>query len=116
MKTEDFDKLWDLLIINYGGTHNEQKRLSYHYLKEYSVRVVSEAIEKVIRNNRYFPNVNEILAYIPNTQVNESEINEVIPYWMKNPEVCVAQEMSEEEQKEMKELLKEFEGDDDEIH
>lgn len=106
MKIEEFDKLWELLIVNYGGTHNEQKRLTYHYLKNYSAQEAASAIEKTIKNNRYFPNVNEILNYLPNTQFESEEIT---PIWVKHPELCVSKEMSKEEKQEMEELLKEFE-------
>lgn len=34
--------------------------------------------------------------------------NEIIPYWMEHPEVCVSIQLNEEEQKEMDELMKDY--------
>ncbi len=34
--------------------------------------------------------------------------NEIIPYWMEHPEVCVSITLNEEEQKEMDELMKDY--------
>lgn len=43
-----------------------------------------------------------------NKYKNNNKRNEIIPYWMEHPEVCVSEPLSEEEQKEMNELMKDF--------
>ena len=39
---------------------------------------------------------------------NNNKRKEILPYWMEHPEICVSEPLSDEEQKEMDELMKDF--------
>lgn len=43
-----------------------------------------------------------------NNKYKKNKRNEIIPKWMKHPEMCVSIPLSEEEQKEMDELMKDY--------
>ena len=45
---------------------------------------------------------------INSNKYKKNKRNEIIPEWMKHPEMCVSIPLSEEEQKEMNELMKDY--------
>lgn len=55
-----------MLLVNYKSTHDDKQfRLYYECLKDYDEKAVLKAVLETIKNNRYFPNVNEIIVNMP---------------------------------------------------
>ncbi len=90
-----------MLIINYKAKkNNNQLKLYYEALKGYTEKELYEAIIKTIRENKYFPNIHEIVVNIPHIDIQK--FNE----WDKiQPEKL---DKESKEYKELEELLKEF--------
>lgn len=89
-----FNKYWKLLLLNYNqkDTH-DLKLLYYASLKDLKEEYFIKAIETTIKTRRYFPNVCEIRESLNN-----------VPSWF-NQDIK-KEEATEEEAKELKELLK----------
>lgn len=88
-----------MLIINYKEKKDNKKlKLYYEVLKDYPEEELYEAFIKTIRENKYFPNVNEIVVNIPH--INEKKLHS----W----ENIKSEKISAEEKQELEELLKEF--------
>ena len=45
---------------------------------------------------------------INSNKYKKNKIKDVVPYWMEHPEVCVSEELTAEELKEIEEMFKEF--------
>lgn len=84
--------------------HENSKRRIYLNVEKIPTKAADEGAENCskrsasscthnINNNKYKKN---------------KKINEIIPYWMEHPEVCVSISLNEEEQKEMDELMKDY--------
>ena len=94
-----FNKYYNMLILNYKEKKdNKRLRLYYEVLKDYSEEELYKAIIKTIRENKYFPNINEIVTNIPHTDVKKLQSWENIK----------SEKISLEEKQELEEMLKEF--------
>ena len=94
-----FNKYYNMLLLNYKAKKNtNQFKLYYEALKDYTEQELYTAIIKTIRENKYFPNVHEIVVNIPHTNVKKLQTWENIK----------SEKISSEEKKELEEMLKEF--------
>ena len=93
-------KKLDYIIVKFDNS----KRRIYLNTEKIPTKVADEDAENCsnevasncthnINNNKYKKN---------------NKRNEIIPYWMEHPEVCVSNPLNEEEQKEMDELMKDY--------
>lgn len=103
LRLEIFDKYWNILKSNYRDTQHTDFEYKYYYsiFREYKEEDFIKAIKMVLKYKQYFPRVDEIVEYLP--MIDEIS-EEQLPEWFnKNFE---KDEISEEESKEMDELLK----------
>jgi len=94
-----FNIYWKQLLLNYRKKHTQELfKLYYSIFKDFSEKEVKIAFKNAIINQPYFPNVNEICKYLPN------KLEQKLKEWDSIEEEIA----SEEEQEELKELLKDF--------
>ena len=98
MNIKEFSKYWNILKKNYQDkTHNKEELYTYYSIfKDYDEEIFKLAIKEVLLHQKYFPRIDEIFQYIP----------EETPSWF-DKELKV-ESTSDEEQKEMEELLDEL--------
>lgn len=106
MEFNQFKKCWKALLVNYGENNSTsyKEKLLFNRLKKFDYEDVSRAIANVIDNNRYFPNVNEIIHYILENK-NSTIHNQ---NWMKHSELCTITPPTVEEVEEMDLILNEI--------
>ncbi len=87
-----FNKYWKLLLLNYSKKDTQTLHNFYYSMfKSVKEKDFIIAIREAIKNQPYFPNVNEIYRYLPHKIENWENIEKEIT--------------SEEEQKELRKLL-----------
>lgn len=91
------------------------KKLGYIIVKyENSKRRIYLNIEKVPtkvaeeKENCSKKGASSCTHNINNKYKKNNKSNEIIPYWMEHPEVCVSIPLNEEEKKETNELMKDY--------
>lgn len=103
LSKDRFEIYWKLLLLNYNqkNTHEMQQKykLFYSVFKDVEENDFKIAVKKAIQYQQYFPNVNEVYKYLPTT-------SEKIEQKLKDWENIQAEKTSEEEQEELKKLLK----------
>lgn len=101
---EQLEYLWNLMILNYGETHNDlkHKQLFFHFIKKHthSYKQALKVVEDVMEVCRYYPNTFELLSVIPKEDTQEK------PKWF--DEDLKVKTPTEEEQKELDDLIKEL--------
>lgn len=100
MNTKQFIKYWDILKKNYQDkTHNKDELYTYYSIfKDYDEEKFKQAIKQVLKYQKYFPRIDEIVQYLPE--------KEDTPLWFDTtPEDKTP---TKEEEKEMEELLSEI--------
>lgn len=100
MNIKEFAKYWDILKKNYQDkTHNKEELYTYYSIfKDYDGEDFKQAIKQVLKYQKYFPRIDEIVQYLPEKKN--------IPEWFeKEPQDSTP---TEEEKKEMEELLSEI--------
>ena len=103
-----FQKYWKILKRNYNDKNHtqEDEQTYFSIFKDVSDEKFIEVIKLVLKNQKYFPNIAEINQYVEKIDKERPKVN-IIPGWIGKE---IKREMpTDEEEKEMKELLKEFE-------
>lgn len=93
--------LWCQLCKNYNVSYQntqDKKAFYYEYLKNYKFEDLKESVDQVIINNKYFPNVAEIL--------NSKNRKDPVPEWFNQD--LKKEETTKEEVDEMDKLLDEL--------
>ncbi len=93
-------KKLDYIIVK---SENSKRRI-YLNIEKIPTKVADEGAENCSNEsaNSCTHNINS------NKYKKNNKRNEIIPYWMEHPEVCVSIPLNEEEQKEMDELMKDY--------
>lgn len=87
-----FNKYWKLLLLNYSKKDTQTLHNFYYSMfKDVEEQDFIIAIREAIKNQTYFPNVNEIYKYLPSKIENWENIEK--------------EETSKEEQEELRKLL-----------
>lgn len=96
-----FQKYWKILKRNYNNKSHTQEDMKIYYsiFKDLKDDEFKEVIKQVLKKQKYFPNIAEINQYV------ETKLKEY-PEWLDKK--IENEELTKEEMKEMKELLKEF--------
>lgn len=92
-----FDSYYKMLLLNYNKKHTQSLyKMYYEFFKNEAESDFKNAVMEVIRNEKYFPNIAELSKYLPSCE--EKKLRE----WENvKPEI-----VGEEEEKELKEMLK----------
>ncbi len=90
-------KKLDYIIVK----HENSKRRIYLNMEKIPTKVADEGAENCSNDS-----AGSCTHNINNKYKKNNKRNEIIPYWMEHPEVCVSIPLNEEEQKEMDELMK----------
>lgn len=103
LSQDRFNIYWKLLLLNYSQKYTQKMqqkyKLFYSIFKDYEENDVKIAIKKTIKYQQYFPNVNEVIKYMPTQE-------EKMQQKMKDWEKVKAEKTTEAEQEELKKLLK----------
>lgn len=92
-------KKLDYIIVK----HENSKRRIYLNMEKIPTKVADEGAENCSNDS-----ASSCTHNINNNKYKKNKRNEIIPEWMKHPEMCVSIPLSEEEQKEMDELMKDY--------
>ena len=97
-----FKTYWNILKRNYQDkTHNDEDlKMYFSILRDYQEQDVINAIKEVLKNQPYFPRVDEIFKYLP-TQQRQEEPN----WFYQKLENNIP---TQQEQEEMKKILEEI--------
>ena len=94
-----FDNYFNVLLLNYNkskkDTHNLRK-MYYEFFKNETEEDFKNAVMQAIRNEKYFPNVAELSKHLPTQEEKK----------LRDWENVKSETVSEEEEKELKEMLK----------
>ena len=90
------------IIIKY---ENSRRRI-YLNMEKIPTKVADEGAENC--SNDSASSCTHNINNNKNNKYKNNKRNEIIPEWMKHPEMCVSIPLSEEEQKEMDELMKDY--------
>lgn len=93
-------KKLDYIIVK----NENSKRRIYLNIEKIPTKVADEDAENCSNESASSCNHN----INSNKYKNNNKRNEIIPYWMEHPEICVSEPLSKAEQKEMNELMKDF--------
>ena len=92
-----FDSYYKMLLLNYNKKHTQSLyKMYYEFFKNETEEDFKNAVIQVIRNEKYFPNIAELSKYLPTK--TEKKLKE----W----ENTESDQVTEEEEKELKEMLK----------
>ena len=97
-------KRLNYIIIKYEN-NNRRIYLNTEKIPIKDSNLIAEKCTNAIAKSRYH-NINS--KYKNNYKINKFKKEGIIPHWMNNPEVCKSTPLTEEEEKELKEMLKEF--------
>lgn len=87
------------IIVKYENS----KRRIYLNIEKVPTKVVEEERENCSKKG-----ASSCIHNINNKYKKNNKRNEIIPYFMEHPEVCVSISLNEEEQKEINELMKDY--------
>ena len=94
-----FDSYFNVLLLNYNkskkDTHNLRK-MYYEFFKNETETDFKNAVMQAIRNEKYFPNIAELSKYLPTAEEKK----------LRDWENIKAETVTDEEEKELKEMLK----------
>ena len=92
-----FDNYYKMLLLNYNKKHTQSLyKMYYEFFKNETEEDFKNAVMEAIRNEKYFPNIAELSKYLPTK--TEKKLKE----W----ENTESDQVTEEEEKELKEMLK----------
>ena len=92
-----FDNYYKMLLLNYNKKHTQSLyKMYYEFFKNETEEYFKNAVMEAIRNEKYFPNIAELSKYLPTK--TEKKLKE----W----EDVRSEKVTEEEEKELKEMLK----------
>ncbi len=110
MTNKEFSYYWGILSSNYNlkRTQENQSKKKFYYecLKELSVNEMANATKNVIKTNRFFPNVNEILAKVE----QKDKIDELENKNLWNGVKCEIDSISSADLDELEKILNEIGG------
>lgn len=97
LNRDKFEIYYKMLLLNYNKKHTQSLyKMYYEFFKNETESDFKNAVMEVIRNEKYFPNVAELSKYLPTKE--EKKLRE----W----ENVKSKIVNEEEEKELKEMLK----------
>ena len=107
-----FIKYWNILKKEYQDkTHDTQDlKLYYSILKDYKEKDLKQALKEVLKNENYFPRINEIIKYLPTHDTNNKIKYDKDGVMLWNGKRCEVKKMTQKEQEELDKILKEIGG------
>lgn len=108
LRSNIFRKYWEILKRNYKDhTHTDEDfKIYYSILKEYSEKDVINAIKNVLKMRKFFPQINEICEFLPENR------NDIVPEWIGTKQNV--EQATEEEIQKWEEVFKSLEREEDE--
>lgn len=92
-----FDNYYKMLLLNYNKKHTQSLyKMYYEFFKNETEEYFKNAVMEAIRNEKYFPNIAELSKYLP------TKAEQKLKEW----EDVRSEKVTEEEEKELKEMLK----------
>lgn len=92
-----FDSYYKMLLLNYSKKHTQSLyKMYYEFFKNETEEDFKNAVMQAIRNEKYFPNVAELSKHLPTQEEKK----------LRDWENVKSETVSEEEEKELKEMLK----------
>lgn len=111
-------KLFKMLCDNFGKPLNaDLYNLFDSELKDYDPILVETAVLKILNEHKFFPtlaDIKNVIKELPELKISDEEKIKrwknkgIQPSWLTHPELCVEEPASDEEIKEMQNLLAEF--------
>ena len=96
LNRDKFEIYYKMLLLNYNKKHTQSLyKMYYEFFKNETEEDFKNAVIQVIRNEKYFPNIAELSKYLPTK--TEKKLKE----W----EDVRSEKVTEEEEKELKEML-----------
>lgn len=97
LNRDKFEIYYKMLLLNYNKKHTQSLyKMYYEFFKNESEEDFKNAVIQVIRNEKYFPNIAELSKYLPTKEEKK----------LRDWENVKSDQVSEEEEKELKEMLK----------
>lgn len=97
LNRDKFEIYYKMLLLNYNKRHTQSLyKMYYEFFKNETEEDFKSAVMEAIRNEKYFPNIAELSKYLPTKE--EKKLRE----W----ENVGSEKVTEEEEKELKEMLK----------
>ena len=92
-----FDNYYKMLLLNYNKKHTQSLyKMYYEFIKNETEEDFKNAVMEAIRNEKYFPNIAELSKYLPTKEEKK----------LRNWKNIESETVTEEEEKELKEMLK----------
>ena len=92
-----FDNYYKMLLLNYNKKHTQSLyKMYYEFFKNETEEDFKNAVMEAIRNEKYFPNIAELSKYLPTEEEKK----------LKGWENLESKTVTEEEENELKEMLK----------
>lgn len=97
LNKEKFEIYYKMLLLNYNKRHTQSLyKMYYEFFKNETEEDFKNAVMEAIRNEKYFPNIAELSKYLP------TKAEQKLKEW----EDVRSEKVTEEEEKELKEMLK----------
>ena len=97
LNREKFEIYYKMLLLNYNKRHTQSLyKMYYEFFKNETEEYFKNAVMEAIRNEKYFPNIAELSKYLP------TKAEQKLKEW----EDVRSEKVTEEEEKELKEMLK----------
>lgn len=97
LNRDKFEIYYKMLLLNYNKRHTQSLyKMYYEFFKNETEEDFKNAVMEAIRNEKYFPNIAELSKYLPTKEEKK----------LRDWENVESVKVSEEEEKELKEMLK----------
>ena len=97
LNRDKFEIYYKMLLLNYNKRHTQSLyKMYYEFFKNETEEDFKSAVMEAIRNKKYFPNIAELSKYLP------TKAEQKLKEW----EDVRSEKVTEEEEKELKEMLK----------
>ena len=97
LNRDQFEIYYKMLLLNYSKKHTQSLyKMYYEFFKNETEEDFKNAVMQAIRNEKYFPNVAELSKHLPTQEEKK----------LRDWENVKSETVSEEEEKELKEMLK----------
>lgn len=97
LNRDKFEIYYKMLLLNYNKKHTQSfYKMYYEFFKNESEEDFKNAVMEAIRNEKYFPNIAELSKYLPTKEEKK----------LRDWENVKSDQVSEEEERKLKEMLK----------